>query len=124
MSPIEARRIIDALANAVDPDTGEVLSMESVFNNPQVIRALFIAMHALDGSIATEKRAKKKKLVNSVPPEKAGRPWSTEEDAELLADFDKGTPADSMAEKHGRTRVAIAARLVRLGRVNKRNEVK
>jgi hypothetical protein len=48
MSPNEAKSIIEALANGVDPETGEVLSAQSVFNNPQVIRALFIATNALD----------------------------------------------------------------------------
>jgi len=33
MSPNEAKSIIEALANGVDPETGEVLSAQSVFNN-------------------------------------------------------------------------------------------
>jgi hypothetical protein len=43
MSPQQAKRIIEALANGIDPDTGEVLPGQSVFNNPQVVRSLFFA---------------------------------------------------------------------------------
>lgn len=48
MSPIEAKSIIDALARGIDPATGEVITSDSIFNQPEVIRALFVASKALE----------------------------------------------------------------------------
>ena len=48
MSPLKAKEIIEALANGIDPETGEILPAQSPVNNPQVIRALFVAGKALD----------------------------------------------------------------------------
>ena len=111
MSPNEAKSIIEALANGVDPETGEVLSAQSVFN-PQVIRALFIAKNALDSLAKREQREK-------TLPDKAGMAWSKLEDSELLSDFDVGRSIKDIAAKHGRTEGAIAARLIRLGLIKK-----
>ena len=116
MSPLEAKKIIDALANGIDPETGEILPSQSTFNNPQVIRALFVAATALD-------RAAKREVRDNSLPGNAGRSWSETEDKELLAIFDTGTPVKEIAAKHGRTQGAIAARLVRLGRIKDRAEV-
>ena len=112
MSPNEAKSIIEALANGVDPETGEVLSAQSVFNNPQVIRALFIATNALDSLAKREKREK-------TLPDKAGKAWSELEDSELLSAFDVGRSIKDIAAKHSRTEGAISARLIRLGRIKK-----
>jgi len=116
MSPLEAKKIVDALANGIDPETGEVLPAQSTFNSPQVIRALYVAAKALD------RAAKRAERDNSLP-DNAGRSWSNEEDKQLLAIFDSGTPVKAIATKHGRTQGAIAARLVRLGRIKDRAEI-
>jgi hypothetical protein len=116
MSPLEAKRIVEALASGIDPETGDVLPAQSTFNSPQVIRALFVAGKALDSA------AKRAERDNSLPGN-AGRSWSDEEDKELLALFDSGAPVKSIAAEHGRTQGAIAARLVRLGRIKDRAEV-
>ena len=113
MSPNEAKSIIEALADGgVDPETGEVLSAQSVFNNPQVIRALFMAKNALDSLAKSEKREK-------TLPDNAGKAWSETEDSELLSAFDVGRSIKDIAAKHGRTEGAISARLIRLGRIKK-----
>ena len=112
MTPNEAKSIIETLANGVDPETGEVLSAQSVFNNPQVIRALFIATNALDGLAKREKQAK-------TLPGNAGNAWSETEDSSLLSAFDAGGSIKDISAKHGRTEGAIASRLIRLGRIKK-----
>ena len=108
MSPNEAKPIITALANGIDPETGEVLSEQSVFNNPQVIRALFIATKALD-NLERRKENRDKAL-----PQNAGNPWSDIEDSELLSAFDTGCSIKALSAKHGRTEGAITARLIKL----------
>ena len=112
MSPNEAKSIIEALANGIDPETGDDLAAQSVFNNPQVIRALFVASNALDRLV---KRAEREKSL----PGNAGNAWSETEDSELLNAFDNGSTIKDIAAKHGRTEGAIAARLIRLGRIKK-----
>ena len=112
MSPNEAKSIIEALANSVDPETGEVLSAQSVFNSPQVIRALFMATNALDCLAKREKREK-------TLPDNTGKAWPELEDSELLSAFDVGRSIKDIAAKHGRTKGAITARLLRLGRIKK-----
>ena len=41
MKITKAREIINALANGVNPTTGEVLPRSRVYNTPEVIRALY-----------------------------------------------------------------------------------
>lgn len=115
MSPHEAKKIIDALANGIDPETGEILHKQSTLNRPHVIRALFVALKALESA---EKRANR----DSSLPENVGRSWSEAEDKELLVIFDVGTPIKEIAAKHGRTQGAITSRLFRLGRMKDRAE--
>ena len=115
MSPTDAKKIIESLANGIDPETGEVLSDQSPFNNPQAIRALFVALKALDKMVRREHR-------KSSLPENAGRAWSDEEDKKLLSAFDAGVTVKEIGHNHVRTNGAIASRLVRLGRIKERVE--
>ena len=113
MSPLDAKKIVESLADGIDPETGEVLPGESPFNNPQVIRALFVASKALD------KLAKRERRAHGLP-HNAGKAWSDTEDKELLAAFDSGVSVKALSAKHARTEGAIASRLVRLGRIKER----
>ena len=67
METSDAIKIINALANGVDPNTGDVFEEGSPYHHPSVIRALFLAIQAL------EQVEKKDKRVSS-PPAKAGCP--------------------------------------------------
>lgn len=113
MSPQEAKMAIESLANGLDPDTGEVLASQSIINSPRVIRALFVAVKALESA---EKKDRRPRSL----PDNAGRSWSEEEDQTLLASFDRGDAAKRIAAQHGRTIGAITSRLLRLGRINDR----
>jgi len=112
MSPQHALSIIQTLASGTDPSTGEVLADQSPFNQPDVIRALFVAAAAL-GSVpgAGDRRATSKPR-----PSNAGQPWSPEEDQILLDGHDAGLTPKELAARHGRTKGAIDSRLVKLGR--------
>ena len=48
MDDIKALSIVSALANGVHLYTGEVFDMDSPYQSPDVIRALYIAMRALE----------------------------------------------------------------------------
>jgi hypothetical protein len=115
MSPQQAKATVEALANGIDPETGEVLNEQSIFNNPQVIRALFVALKALDQMARREER-------QTFLGANIGKPWSETENKELLAEFDGGLSVKEIAAKHGRTKGAITSRLTRSGRMPDRGE--
>ncbi|MCJ7977506.1 hypothetical protein, partial [Aeromonas veronii] len=91
-------------------------SEESCFNQPKVIRALFIAKQSLEASIISEKR-------KSDLPENAGKPWKPDEDELLENSFDSGLGVDELSRIHKRTKGSIASRLVRLGKINERSDI-
>ncbi|HSN69926.1 MAG TPA: hypothetical protein VLT59_00390 [Steroidobacteraceae bacterium] len=110
MEEEKARTIIAALANGVDPTTGEALGGESVFQSPDVVRALMCAVRSLESRHARRER--------SDLPSNAGKPWSGEEDERLVAEFDAGRTLKDIAERHARTVAGIEARLEKLGRLD------
>ena len=107
-----AREIINVLAQGIHPVTGEVLPPESPYNEPPVIRALFEVSRALEGRDAA-------RPLRDAPPN-AGKNWSAEEDARLAAAFDAGGELKQMAADLGRSRLAVEARLVKLGKIEAR----
>lgn len=106
METEQAQQIIRALAQGIDPHTGETYSGDSPYQHPQTVRALYIALDAL------QQGRKVKKL-----PENAGKPWSPHEDAELAREFDAGKSIDGLASLHLRTPWAVKTRLVKLGKL-------
>lgn len=110
MNLIESIRIVELLANGVNPQTGEVFPMDSPYQDTQSIRALFTALRALERQRATKKRRQSLPL-------NAGNPWTSDEEQRLVSKFDAGTPIEDLARLHGRTPVAITSRLEKLGRI-------
>ncbi len=104
-------QILHTLAQGIDPHTGESFPADSPYQHPDTVRALLEAARALADSVPTRARP-----VHGLP-ENAGKPWSDEEDKALAEAFDGGQAIPELAERHRRTRAAIQARLVRLGRI-------
>ena len=48
MEACEAVKIVQTLADGVDPHTGSVFPLNSPYQHPQTIRALFLAAKALE----------------------------------------------------------------------------
>ena len=107
-----ALHIIQALAQGIDPHTGETFPADSPYQHPETVRALFQAAQAL-----AESPVERPRRSSQGAPENAGKPWSDEEDQMLVAVFDTGKAISALAEQHRRSRVAIQARLVRLGKI-------
>jgi hypothetical protein len=125
---VDAMVVIETLANGIDPTTGDVLPEGSPYNHPTVIRALFASLKAMErlrrrGERRTRRRRKREERGRSAP-ENAGRSWSVEEDQRLLAAFDDGASLQTIGATHHRSEGAIAARLVRLGRISERSEAR
>ena len=118
MENAKAADIIAALADGVSPLTGEEFPKNSVYNNPEIIRALFAAVEALKQEARREAKKRNRQL-----PANAGQPWSAEEDEKLASMFDRGAAIQELTESHQRTRGAIATRLERLGKIQDRSQV-
>ncbi len=113
MQTSEALKIIQALADGVNPITGEVFLDDSPHQHPQIIRALFAAAKSLEKLEKNEERQKRERDL----PENAGKAWDAEEDKLLCAGFDAGMTIIQLAQKHKRTNGSIQSRLVRLGKI-------
>ncbi|HET9448471.1 MAG TPA: hypothetical protein VFO35_19530 [Steroidobacteraceae bacterium] len=111
MDEAKALAIVAALANGVNPLTGEVFAVDSPYQSPEVIRALYCAVRTLE--VAGRRRARTQGPASN----NAGKPWTEEEDRQLLSAFDGGRPLAELAQTHGRTRGGIQARLIRHGRL-------
>jgi hypothetical protein len=111
MEEARALTIVSALASGVNPLSGEIFSVDSPYQSPDVIRALYSAVRALEA--AGRRRTRGSDTASS----NAGKPWSEDEDRQLLAGFDGGRPLAELAQAHGRTRGGIQARLIRHGRL-------
>ena len=105
MDIIRAREIVRSLAEGVDPSTGEVLSGESVYNKPDVIRALYTILEA----------TAPKPVQPMDPYRNAGKPWTELEDDKLREEFVGKVKISDIAKEHGRTYGAIESRLDHLG---------
>jgi len=51
----KALEIIHTLANGIDPYTGEEFSLDSPYQHPQTVRALFTALRALESGQKAQK---------------------------------------------------------------------
>jgi hypothetical protein len=116
MDDNKALSIVSALANGVNPLTGEVFDADSPYQAPEIVRALFVAARALGGAKgepapASPTRQRSQSLSN------VGKPWTAEEDQRLLGEFDLGRTPRELANLHGRTLAGIEARLEKHGRI-------
>lgn len=116
MTPAEAKQVIEVLAKGIDPETGEVLPQDSPINSPHVIRALFMAAKALEQAPGSKPARAKPES-----PGNAGKSWAPAEDQQLVEAFDQGKQVAELATLHQRTKGAIKARLIRLGRLKEDN---
>lgn len=95
--------ILSALAEGIDPYTGEMFPDNSPYNNADTVRALFLAIETIKGT--KTKKPKSEDLENS------GKPWPEQEDEDLKNAFLDGEDVKSLATKHKRTKGAIQSRL-------------
>ena len=105
MNNLEAKTIIDLLADGIDPTTGEQLPEDHFLNRRDCIRALSLASNALG---AGPKRTRSY-------PENYGAPWLETDDQVLRQMHSEGIDVGKMAAHLRRTRSGIKGRLNRLG---------
>jgi len=102
-------KVLESLANGVDPRTGEVFASDSPYVDKEVVSALSEAL-------ACCKKHYRPGRTNYIP-HNAGKPWNIAEDAKLLSAFDRGMTIAEIARDFARTQAGIQARLERHGRL-------
>lgn len=110
MDPDRAIEIVQSLAAGVDPCSGEHFPSSSPYQQADTVRALHLALEGL----AKLKRSTARKTG-------PGRPWSEDEEKELLRQFDDKIDVEDIAKEHERTKGAIWARLEKLGRIQRKD---
>ena len=102
--------IVRALADGINPITGEAYPDHSPYAEPRTLRALYSAVDLMQKEMERERR---KQLL----PANFGKAWTPSEDDNLVAEFDAHTPMVEMARRHGRTQSSIRLRLEKLGKI-------
>jgi hypothetical protein len=116
MDQNQALRILNALANGVHPATGEVFASDSPYQHPDTVRALFEAVRCMEGvKPAPEQKQNEDKA--TFPANTFVR-WTEGEEKRLVAGFDSGKSTAELAKLHNRSRAAVEARLLKLGKID------
>lgn len=113
MDITRAVEILNAVAQGVNPFTGEVLPADCICNQVEMVRALYCVLNEVKPSLGKKEKSQ---------PENAGKPWTQEDDAILLQMFDHNYAPDNIEEYFKRSQGSIASRLVRLGKIESRDE--
>jgi len=108
MQTIEARPILQSLVQGLDPQTGQALAGDHVLRRGDIASALLAALTALESEALRARR-------RAQLPQNVGRPWGSQEEAELTSAFRAHEPLREIAARHRRTLAAIEARLEALG---------
>ncbi len=103
MDIARAKELISALADGIDPFTGELFPQDHICNHPDIIRALH---KVLDLTQEIEK-------ATNTP--NAGKPWTQAEQEKLTDEFYSGMKIAAIAKEHGRSRGSIESKLAYLG---------
>ncbi|MDV6254366.1 hypothetical protein [Vibrio sp. EA2] len=100
MDQESAYPIIDALANGIDPNTGECFPDDSPYNNPDVIRALFYVLR----NKPTQKKHKKsleekqQENISKGLPKNYGLPWTDDAVEYVINQYQANVPLDEIAQ--------------------------
>ncbi|HYK14722.1 MAG TPA: hypothetical protein VEW70_12100 [Burkholderiales bacterium] len=117
MEKAAALKILQQLADGTDPHTGKAFGADSPYQHPDTVRALFVALRALDAPAAAPAAGKQRAAAAESAPSNSGKPWSDDEDKALAAAFDAGKQILELATAHQRSRFAIEVRLAKLGKI-------
>ena len=108
MPKSETHRILCALVAGRDPRSTQLLPGGSILHTPDVLRALLLAVSALEAAAARERR-------RAALPPNVGREWTHSEDAALRLELAGEVPISAIASRHGRSIRAIELRVRKMG---------
>ena len=110
-------KILNALANGVHPATGEVFAADSPYQQPETVRALFEAVRLIEAAPVRRETPTAEPRAGETPANPFVR-WTSEEEERLAAGFDAGKTSAELARLHNRSRAAIEARLLKMGKID------
>jgi hypothetical protein len=102
----EHLKIIQQLADGIDPITGEIFDNNHILQNAVIVRALATSVKAIENEV-------KKKQRKKISPNNAGQPWTEELDENLIDEFKSGKTIKELSEKFKRTEGSIQSRLLK-----------
>jgi len=108
-----AKELLTVLSDGVNPLTGELLSEDDSCNQIEIVRAL--------NTVLRFNESQPKKATKALP-ENAGKPWTKEDEAVLSRMFEAGCSRKEICSHFKRSPGAIAARLVKMGKISERDE--
>ena len=108
-----AKALLGALADGVNPITGEVLPEDDSCNQVEIVRALNTVLRFIEGQ---------PQKITKALPENAGKPWTREDEEVLGRMFEAGCTRKEICNHFKRSSGAIAARLVKMGKISERDE--
>lgn len=113
--------LLRALANGVNPDTGELLRPASAACAPEAIRLLFALADEFDGESELQKKArltpeeKRQKNLAEGRPANAYFPWPEEEKLRLRESHAAGATLEALSDEFERSTWSIAVQLQKMG---------
>ena len=102
--------IVRALADGINPVTGELYPDQSPYAEPRALRALYSAVDLMQKEIERERRRERL-------PANFGKAWTVEEDGVLASEYDSGMTLAEISRRHQRTQSSIRLRLEKLGKI-------
>jgi hypothetical protein len=108
MPKSETHRILCALVAGRDPQSTQRLPAGSILHTPNVLRALLLAVSALEAAAARARR-------RAALPSNVGREWTETEDSRLRTAVIRQEPIKFIAARHGRSIRAIQFRMRKIG---------
>src|SRR4051812_45952935 len=103
----QALKILSALANGVHPMTGEVFAVDSPYQHPDTVRALFEALRIIEGNRQRSGGTQERRTADM--PANTFVRWTPDEEDRLASAFDAGKNSAELAKLHNRSRAAIEA---------------
>ena len=109
MAQSETHRVLSALIGGRDPRSPQRLPAGSIVHSPDVLRALLLAVSALEAAAARARR-------RAALPPNVGRAWTSAEDAVLRSEIAGEESMQVIAARHGRSvrAIELRARKIRL----------
>jgi len=108
----QALPILKALANGINPVTGEAYPAESPYCEPRALRALFTAVDIVQREV--DKNRRKERL-----PANFGKPWDESEERYLVTAHGAGKPRDEIAKALQRSQSSIRLKLEKMGMISR-----
>ncbi len=110
--------ILSKLSNGLNPVTGENLPDNSLYNHPDVLRALFFIVNFIKIPPKKAKKTLEDRQANNIAqgrPENSNLPWTDEVKKEVGAQYNASVPIYKLAENFGRSQGSIRAVLIQQG---------